>query len=288
MNSDYQRYRSVVENATDLPKLSAVVSRLVEMIKSPTTSAADVGQLISQDVALSSLTLKLVNSPFYGFSQKINSITHAIVIMGFKRVKNLTLAGAVLRTFKPSHAEGFDYIGFWEHSLATAIAADALAQAIASDYCDEAFVAGLLHDQGKLIFLRYFPDEFAKVRKLIDRQQITMVEAENQMLGFDHSHIGSWLAEKWNFPEHLCLAIRMHHSPLLARQHLQLVWLVHAADIFGRALCIGDGGDPFIPELTRLFWGQLKLTPELVDGVFEKILGGMAKAGDFLELVRSK
>ncbi|MBI2949758.1 MAG: HDOD domain-containing protein [Verrucomicrobia bacterium] len=287
MTPDYQNYRAVVENAKDLPKLSSVITRLLEMIKSPTTSAADVGQLISQDVALASLTLKLVNSPFYGFSQKIYSITHAIVIMGFSRVKNLALAGSVLRSFKPTHTEGFDYYGFWEHSMATAITADVLAQAIDSDYSDEAFISGLLHDQGKLIFVRYFPDEFAKVRKLIDRQQITMREAEHQVLGFDHSHIGGWLAEKWNFPEHLCLGIRMHHAPLLARQHRQLIWLVHAADVFSRALCIGDGGDPFIPEMPQYIWNQLRLTPERVGNVFENALSGMARAGDFLELVRA-
>ena len=288
MTPDYQSYRAIVENAHDLPKLSSVVTRLIEMIKSPTASAVDVGQLISQDVALTSSTLRLVNSPFYGFPQKICSITHAIVIMGFNRVKNLTLAGAVLQTFKPTPTEGFDYTGFWEHSMATAIAAEVLGQALDSDYSDEAFVCGLLHDQGKLILIRYFPDEFAKVRKLIDRQQITMLEAENQVLGFDHSHVGSWLAEKWNFPERLCLAIRMHHSPLLARSHRQLIWLVHAADIFGRALCIGDGGDPYVPEMSAHVWDQLNLSPNLVGTVLENTLSGMAKAGDFLEIVRAK
>jgi len=287
LTSDYQSYRAVVENAKDLPKLSGVIKQLLDMIKNPTTSAADVGQLISQDVALASLTLKLVNSPFYGFSQEVHSITHAIVIMGFSRVKNLALAGSVLRSFKPTQTEGFDYYGFWEHSMATAITAETLAQAIDSDYSDEAFISGLLHDQGKLIFVRYFPDEFAKVLKLIDRQQITMREAEQQVLGFDHSHIGGWLAEKWSFPEHLCLGIRMHHAPLLARQHRQLIWIVHTADILSRALCIGDGGDPFIHELPEYVWKQLRLTPELVRNVFESVLSGMARAGDFLELIRN-
>lgn len=288
MTPDHKKYRTQVENAKDLPKLSAVISRLLEMIKSPTTSAADVGQLISQDIALTSMTLKLVNSPFYGFSQKVNSITHAIVITGFNKVKNLALAGSILQTFKPTDTPEFNYNGFWEHSMGTAIAAESLAQALDSQYSDEAFVAGLLHDQGKLILVRYFEDEFAKVRKTIDRQQMTMAEAENQVLGFDHTHIGTWLAEKWNFPEHLSSVIRMHHSPLLARQHQQLVWLIHAADIFSRALGIGDGGDPFIPELPKQVWDQLGLTSELVDRVFKEVLGGMAKAGDFLELVRAK
>ncbi|MBI4662834.1 MAG: HDOD domain-containing protein [Verrucomicrobia bacterium] len=286
MTADLQKYRAVVENAKDLPSLASVVSRLIEMIKSPTTSAAEIGELISEDVALTSMTLKLVNSPFYGFSQRINSITHAIVIMGFSKVKNLALAGSLLQSFKSGDAPGFDYGGFWEHAIGTAIAAEVLAEAIDSDYCDEAFVAGLLHDQGKLILIRYFPEESAKVRKLIDRQQSTMFEAERQVLGFDHSQVGNWLAEKWNFPEHLTLAIRLHHSPLLARQHRQLVWLVHTADIFSRALCIGDGGDPYIPELSKVLWNQLGLTPSLVDQVFKEVLSGMAKAGEFLDLIR--
>lgn len=286
MTSNIQKYRKLIEEARDLPALSPVIRRLNELIRNPTVSAAEVGQLISQDIALSSTTLKLVNSPFYGFSQKISSITHAIVIMGFNKVKNIALAASILQGFREREATHFDYNGFWEHAIGTAIAAEVLAQALNSDVVDEAFISGLLHDQGKLMVVRYFDIEFAQVRHVIERQHVTTHEAENEVLGFNHALVGTWLAEKWNYSEPLSMAIRMHHSPLMARQHRELVWLIHAADIFCRALGIGNGGDPFVPELDRQVWEQLKLTSELVDQVLADILKSMERAGDFLELVR--
>ena len=252
-----------------------MVTRLVEMIKSPTSSAADVGELISQDVALTGMTLKLVNSPFYGFSQKVNSITHAIVIMGFSRVKNLALAGSILRTFRSGDSEGFDYNAFWEHAMGSAIAGEALAQAIDSDYDDEAFVAGLLHDQGKLIFIRYFPEEFIKVRKLVERQQITMrLRIRCSVRSLTHRRLARGKVE-------LRASFHGHSDASYAavgRQHRQLVWLTHAADIFTRALCIGDGGDHSLPTF-QTHMGSIGLTSDVVEDVFGNTLSGMAKAG---------
>ena len=285
---DTQRYRNVIDVAKDLPTLSTVVMRLNEMIASPTTSAADVGSLISQDLALTGKTLKLVNSSFYGFPKKINSIIHAIVILGFNKVKNIALSVSVLQAFKKTPGKGFDYFGFWEHTIATAISAEVIARNLKSAYQEEAFVAGLLHDIGKLLLVQYFPDEYGKVRELIDREKITMFQAENEVIGFNHSLIGLWIAEKWNFPEPLCMAIRMHHNPLMARAHRELVLTVHVADIFARALGIGNGGDPYLPELEQTIWDQLRLNTTLADKIMAEILDGVNKAGDFLDLVREK
>lgn len=288
MQDNALKFRKVIDNARDLPTLSVVAARLNDMVKSPTTSANDVGDLISQDVALTTKTLKLVNSSFYGFPKKINSITHAIVILGFNKVKNIALAASVLETMNRKTEIAFDYQGFWEHSIGTAICTEALARALKSEYVEDAFVAGLLHDLGKLIVVQYFPEEYLKVRALIDNTNIPMFEAENEVFGFNHSQPGQWLTEKWNFPDSLTSAIRMHHNPLMARQHRDLIWLVHVGDIFARALCVGNGGDPFIPELDETLWERMKLTPALVDGLFKEILEGVAKADEFLDLVKEK
>ena len=287
MTQDIERYRKVVDGAKDLPALTPVVKKLIEMIKNPSASATDVGELISKDVALCATTLKLVNSPFYGLSQKVDRVTHAIVIMGFGRVKNIVLGISVLETLKSQRGVNFDFTGLWEHAIATAIAAEALATRIGSAYVDEAFVAGLLHDQGKLILFKQFPVEFAHVQRLIDQREMLMQEAELEVLGINHALIGTWLAEKWKFPEHLTAAIRMHHNPSMARQHRELVWLVHAGDVFARSLGVGNGGDPFVPAFDPQVWEQLRLTPEVVDNVFGDTLNGIAKAGDFFELVRA-
>lgn len=286
MEPDFQKYRDVVDTAKDLPTLSSVVHRLHEMIRNPNNSAADIGQLIAQDVALASTTLKLVNSAFYGLSQKVNSVTHAIVILGFNKVKNIALAASILKAFENCKSTDFDYAGFWEHSIGTATAAEVLARSLRSSYADEAFISGLLHDQGKLILVQYFPEEFRRVRTLIDTNRITMHKAEQEVMGFDHSLVGTWLAEKWKFPEHLSLAIRMHHKPGMARQHNELIQIVHTADILCRALNIGNGGDPFISELDTHSWAQMNLSERRVDELLNDISTGMSNAAEFLELVR--
>ncbi|MDA1277632.1 MAG: HDOD domain-containing protein [Verrucomicrobia bacterium] len=286
MEPDFQSYRDVVHTAKDLPTLSSVVHRLHEMIRNPNVSAADIGQLIAQDVALASTTLKLVNSAFYGLSQKVNSVTHAIVILGFNKVKNIALAASILKAFENCKSTDFDYLGFWEHSIGTATAAEVLARSLRSPYTDEAFISGLLHDQGKLILVQYFPEEFQKVSTLIHTNRITMHKAEQEVMGFDHSLVGTWLAEKWKFPEHLSLAIRMHHKPAMARQHNELIQIVHTADILCRALNIGNGGDPFISELDTQIWTQMNLTEQRVDDLLGDISTGMSNASEFLELVR--
>ena len=286
MDPDFHKYRDVVDKAKDLPTLSSIIHRLHEMIKNPNTSAGEIGQLIAQDVALASTTLKLVNSSFYGLSQKVNSVTHAIVILGFNKVKNIALAASILQAFKKNDSSDFDYSGFWVHAIGTAIATEVIAKSVRSQYCDEAFISGLLHDQGKLILVQYFPEEYAKVSSLISQTNIPMYECEREVMGFDHSLIGMWLAERWKFPEHLSNAIRMHHKPNMARQDTQLVQLVHGADIFCRALNIGNGGDPFIPEFYPQAWTQLNLSADSLDTLFADILSGMAGASDFLELVR--
>ncbi|MDA1274689.1 MAG: HDOD domain-containing protein [Verrucomicrobia bacterium] len=280
-------YKSVLASAKDLPTLPNVVLRLHSLIRDPNSGAAEIAEVINRDVALTSKTLRLVNSAFYGFAQRVDSVAHAIVIMGMNKVKSLVLTASVLDTFKNRGFESFDYAGFWEHAIGTGITAEALAKHLKSNVTEDAFVAGLLHDLGKLIFCQYFPEDHAKVMHLINEQQLTVSQAENQLLGFDHTLIGSWLAEKWKFPEELCLSIRMHHEPAHARVHRDRIWLVHAADVFTRALGIGNGGDPFVPERHRQVWDHFQLNATLVDTVFQQALDGMANAGEFLELLKN-
>lgn len=285
MAVDPESYRNALASAKDLPTLPTVVLRLHSLIRDPNSGADDIAEVINRDVALTSKTLRLVNSAFYGFSQRIDNVSHAIVIMGMNKVKSLVLTASVLDSLENPQS-GFDYVGFWEHAIGTGIAAEALGKCLKSNYSEDAFVAGLLHDLGKLIFCQYFPEDHGKVQNLVADQELTVVQAEHQLLGFDHSLIGSWLAEKWKFPEELCLAIRMHHEPAHARVHRDLVWLIHTADVFIHALGVGNGGDPYVPELNRQVWDQLRLNADLVDAVFEEALKGVSKASEFLELIK--
>lgn len=136
-------YKSVLASAKDLPTLPNVVLRLHSLIRDPNSGAAEIAEVINRDVALTSKTLRLVNSAFYGFAQRVDSVAHAIVIMGMNKVKSLVLTASVLDTFKNRGFESFDYAGFWEHAIGTGITAEALAKHLKSNVTEDAFVPEL-------------------------------------------------------------------------------------------------------------------------------------------------
>ncbi len=278
----------VIESTGEIPTLPIVIAKINEVIRNPRTSASDVGNLISQDQVLTAKTLRLVNSAFYGFPRKISNITRAIVILGFQKVKNLALTASVFDAFKKSsETAGWDYLGFWQHSMATAIAAEVLAKRTRTAEVEEAFVCGLIHDLGKLILVQFLKPEYQAVQGYMTQHGGLMVVAEKETLGYHHGLVGEVLAEKWQFPSNLCNVIRMHHSPGSARDARELVYIVHAADILVRSLDIGKPGDDSIPDMSPEVWHTLGLSIPTVDKVMAEIIEGYANASEFLELVKS-
>lgn len=286
MGKNTELYMKKIEEVTEVPTLPSVVYEINRLVRNPAASAVEVGKLISEDLALSARTLKLVNSPFYGFPRRINSITHAVVILGFNKIKNIALSASIVGSFRQKSGEKFDFCGFWEHSIGTAIAADNIARLIGSAAADSAFVAALLHDIGKIVIARNLPEEFEQILELIKNKGMLMREAEEQVTGIDHSQIGAWLGEKWGFPEQTVGSIESHHHPSMARRERELTCIVHVADIVARALEIGNGGDKKIPAASPSAWGEIGLSVPLVDKIMEGTIRGKANAGEFFKLIR--
>ncbi len=283
--SETDKLRETIKNLEDIPSLPSVVAEVNKAIRNPRVNANSVGQIITRDQALSARTLKLVNSAFYGFPGRINSVTRAIIVMGFQRVRNLVLTASVLDNFKGRNA-AFDFSGFWRHSLGTAISAEILCKELALQETDDAFVAGLLHDIGKLLIALYAPETFEKVCKGIAGNNCLMLEAEERVLGITHAVAGAWLANTWQFPPKLTHAIRMHHNPKDVREHHEIVYLTHTADIVCRALDFGNGGDKKIPKMSGHVWKALKIDKDVLDRSMEQILEALDKAKDFLRLLQ--
>ncbi len=275
-----------MEEVQNLPTLPAVVRKINEVLSSPTANAADVGEIIAKDAALTAKTLKLVNSAFYGFPKKIQSVTRAIVILGFTKVKNVALSASIFDAFRGVTAKGFDASKFWEHSLGTAIATEVVTQELGLDAQEDAFVAGLLHDVGKIIIASSLKNEFIRIQSLIAEENLLMFEAEEKVLGASHAAIGKWLAEKWKFPESLVMSTARHHQPRSAREHRDLAYAVHLGDILARALGIGNGGDDGIPAIDETVWERFDMTEARLDKMCEATLIGATKAEAFFELIR--
>lgn len=293
INSD--QIKNVIQHIFDLPTLPTTIARMIEVIDHPLSSAQTLDRIISGDQALAAQILKLANSAYYGFPRKINTITLAIVVLGFETVKNFGLSVSVIDRFSCyNNTAPFDIYLFWEHSICTALASRLLARECGYQPAGEAFATGLLHDLGKYVISLHFRNEFEIVIKQMIEEDIPMFEAEEQQLsGINHAHAGAWLAEKWNLSDSIVEGIYFHHKPQLALKHQRLVWIIHFANYLTKKIGAGFSGD----LSTNCFQEEAILALNLVldgngnideDYYFKKISQEIEKEQALFDLVRNR
>ena len=249
---DYSILKKKIDNISDLSTLTVVANNINQMTQNPKTSALDVADAISQDPALTARVLRIANSAIYGFPQKISTIHHCIVILGFANIRNIIITSSVFDKFPTKSTNSqFDREGFWEHSLACAITSKMIAKRLGMKKGDEAFIWGLLHDIGKVVLDTYFTFEFNSVIELIKEKDLHIRDAEEQVFGFDHATVGGIVAEKWNLPTVLIKAIRFHHYPSHANESTRMATIAHIADILCRSKGIGNSGDNNVPAIEK-------------------------------------
>lgn len=213
----------------DLPSLPTVLMDALQF----TTGSQNLSNLankISQDPHMAVRILRVANSPFYGMSREIGSLQEAVVVLGLNRVKNLLLGVGFMNLF-PLGRQDFDYSRFWQHSMAVAECARQLAINAGIDQ-DIAFTAGLLHDIGLLAIVLLFPDDFSRITAEPHQNRI---EAERQILGFDHTEIGRDVAKHWNIPMTIQLAIEQHETPPAQDEGISLGLLIYVANLLVRS-----------------------------------------------------
>ncbi|MFH1624598.1 MAG: HDOD domain-containing protein [Pseudomonadota bacterium] len=264
--------RKIVGRIESLPTLPTVLSKVTELVQNPKTSAANLGDVISEDPALTARVLKLVNSAFYSLPQRVSTVTRAVSIIGFNALKNLVLASSIFDLF-PDQANGglFDREKFWHHSIGCAIGAKATAKFIRYPEIEEMFVAGLLHDIGKVIEDQFLHEEFAGLIALAEEKNTLLVEAEKEVLNYTHADLGRLLTERWKLPIQLVESIAFHHEPGLSARFKREAAVIHLADILCRAKNIGSGGDNEIPPLDRGSWEVLELKLSAIEPMMEEI-----------------
>ena len=243
MPPDQNQLRLQIEKVSNLPTLPGIVTRIAEMVDSPETTGRMLGREIATDQVISAKVLKLVNSGFYGFSDPISTIQHAVTLLGFNTVKSLVLSSTVLDMMKDSLP------GLWEHSIACARTCSIIAAHVELDDPEEISTAGLLHDLGKVILRQTMESEFRRIANYVDRADMLFYEAEEKVLGVNHGEMGGWLLEKWALPPRLVEPIVDHHDFRPNRDHAEHTAILHLADILCRAEAFGSGGDRKIPRL---------------------------------------
>jgi putative nucleotidyltransferase with HDIG domain len=244
---------NVVGKITRIPALPANIQKINRMIDSKSVTAQAIGLEIAKDMALSGAVLKLVNSGFYGVSNKVSSISHAVVLLGFNVLRSLVSTAWASSTLSDS------FPGLYEHSLACSRACFVLGRNLRSDEPEELSAVGLLHDIGKVILAKYLPDEYSEVTDKVENKGLIFSNAEMMVMGVTHAEIGAWLLKKWNLPTTTIAAIRNHHSFKSSPGTSKASAIVVLADLIVKAEGFGWSGDDLMPEVREEVFNALQL-----------------------------
>ncbi|GBE10799.1 HDOD domain protein [bacterium BMS3Bbin12] len=257
----------LVTGRVRLASLPEVVSRVCELIGDPRTSASDIGQVISEDPALTARLLRVVNSPFYGFPSSIDTVSRAVTVVGTAELMDLVLAASVVRMFRGIPPELVDMDSFWHHSLYCGVVARVLAARRRRRNIERHFVGGLIHDLGALVLYQSVPDLAARALALARERDLAIYLAEREVMGCDHAAVGAELMRTWNMPPVLEEVVAYHHEPQRAHEYPEEVAIVHLADVISGALETPDIGSEQIPPLEPAAWESAGFPVETLEAI---------------------
>ncbi len=233
--------RDLKQVVKEIPTLPIVYQELFSKMNNPDVSVPQLAEIVSRDQALAAKILKLVNSAFYGYKNEINTVNRAMVILGFRTIRNAALAISVFEYVAGGEIDTmFSLENFWRHSLASASICKVVGRDAGIKQQEETFVAGLLHDVGKLIMLKHFREDFVEVCRLQQKRGCTWLEAENELLRINHTKLARAILRSWNFPPNLIEAVSHHHDMNTEASYPRLVALVNLSDQLTYHLGIGS------------------------------------------------
>jgi len=256
--------KTLTSRIHSFPSLPAVVSKVLDVIASENSTMGDLTDVIKLDPPFSTDILRLANSAFFGRLMEVSTLKQAVSVLGFNEIRNLVLSKAVFNNFKNlTKSSQFDIRKFWEHSFLCGLAGQIIASDLKED-SGECFMAGLIHDIGKLIIYLELPEEFLKIVEAAGNSPFNVFQEEEKMLGVTHAHLGMMLLKKWMFPENLVSAVGFHHHPQEKESSSVFPIIIHAADLLVHYTEISDDeganfdflNNVFYPELMSLFKAQ--------------------------------
>jgi HD-like signal output (HDOD) protein len=278
-----QSAEDLLREDPQLVSLPEVFARINAVLRDPHSTVEDAARIIGADPSLSAKLLKLVNSTFYSrasravekrFPAKVDSLTRAVMIVGGKQLATLALGVSVLPLFRDIPPEFVNMKAFWKHSIGCGMIARALAMHVGVQGEESYFVAGLLHDIGRLVLYKQLPGPSGAALRRSREELCTLAAAEKDIFAFDHGLLGGLLLRKWQYPAVLEKMVRYHHDlsePLFIEEPA----VIHVADFLVNALEIGTSGEWRVPALLPAAVESLSLSPadlkDLLSGVEERI-----------------
>lgn len=272
-----------IENFDDFPTLPTIYYKLVDALSNTSTTIKDLSNLVSTDIALSFKLLKIVNSSIYGLSTKVNSIDKAIFHLGFRELKNIILSTKIIEVFSDINSNSkFDLVEFWKHSIAVGTISRIIAQELGQKNLDEYLLSGITHDIGKLVLIKILGSEYNVVFILMEKDNISLLAAEQKILGITHQEIGLKLAESWNLDKNILNVIRYHNDGLIGSNYDQLVGVVHISNILAKLLNLGHSGCDRISQPNQLLWRRLDITRFDKNIIYDRIETDYEQAKEIL------
>ena len=260
--------RRLIQSAKRLPTIPVILSKIMTLLKDEMTSAKQLGEIVSADQAIASKVLSIANSAYYGLSQKVISIQHAIALLGFTAVKNIAIGTSVFSHFsEEGKGSGIDLKALWTHSFATALVSDEIGKRTSVVKPEAAFMGGLLHDIGKLILINIFHEQYKAAIDMAREKSCSISFAEDMIFGITHINAGEWLCEKWQLPNEIIQSVRYHKTPWLSFTNSELPSAVYLANFIVKKEKIGFGGDNFTPSVDERVLNTLHLKETDIAGL---------------------
>ncbi len=290
-NHEFEKRLSILKSYLNkMPALSPTVNKVLKICQDMNSSPSDLSKIISMDPVLTGKILMLINSAYYGIPHEVTSLVRAIIMLGINTVKNLVLSTVVLNNLKSGKKQNaLDMNKFWLHSLGVGVVSKLIAQnrAVEKKDIEEYFIAGLLHDIGKIPISNKLSDEYMIALELSNRNEQPLYLTEKEMLKINHAEMGQLIAKKWNLGGGIRDTIAWHHSFLSYKgPNKDILFTVTLANNQAKILKIGSSGNFFPDDVDKKVLQYLNIDDNDLETINEKVMEEIDKARIFLEVSR--
>jgi HD-like signal output (HDOD) protein len=262
---------TIVSDSTKLFSLPTIFHKINEVVNDPESTFQDVAEIISQDVSLTARLLKIVNSSFFGFSERIDTITHAVSVIGSDQLRDLALGTYVIDAFKGMNQKSISMESFWKHSIAAGIASRIIAVYKRFENPERLYIAGMLHEVGRLIIFANFEKEVEKILEVYGKEEELLSNIERKQFGWNHALLGAEFLKSWKLSESQIAAVKYHLNPQVAPGYQEETAIVHFGGIIAKILRLGNSGENFIPKIQTKAWDILELPMDILPSIFQQV-----------------